>query len=47
VGKRTEFMAGTFEFQDKLVQIVEKNGRQVIATRPNAEQDELENAPVF
>ena len=47
VGKRTQFMAGTFEFQDRLVQIVEKNGKEVIATRPNAEQDELENAPVF
>jgi hypothetical protein len=29
------------------VQVVEKNGKEVIATRSNAEQDELENAPVF
>lgn len=47
VGKRKELLAGTFELQDKPVQIVEKDGREVIATRSNAEQDELENAPVF
>ena len=47
VGKRKELLAGTFDFQDKPVQIVEKNGQEIIATRSNAEQDELENAPVF
>ena len=47
VGKRKEFLAGSFEVQDKPVQIVDRNGREVIATRSGAEQDELEQAPVF
>lgn len=47
VGKRKEFLAGSFELQDKTLRLVDKNGLQVIATRPDAEHDELENAPVF
>lgn len=47
VGKRKEFLAGTFEVQDKPVQVVERNGQQVISTRSGAEHDELEQAPVF
>lgn len=47
VGKRKELLAGTFEFQDKLVQLVDKNGQEIISTRTDAEQDELENAPAF
>ena len=47
VGQRREFLAGTFEVQDKPVQIVDRNGTEVIATRSEAEHDELEQAPVF
>lgn len=47
VGKRKEFLAGTFEVQEKPVQVVEHNGREIIATDPNAEHDQLEQAPVF
>jgi hypothetical protein len=47
VGKRKEFLAGTFEVQDKPVQIVGRNGQEIIATRSEADQDELEQAPVF
>lgn len=47
VGQRKEFMAGSFDFQDKPLQIVDQNGSEIISTRPNADHDELENAPVF
>ena len=47
VGKRKELLAGSFEFQNKPLQVVERNGQEVIATQANAEHDELENAPVF
>jgi hypothetical protein len=47
VGKRKEFLAGTFEVQDKPVQIVDRNGNEIIATRSEADHDELEQAPVF
>lgn len=47
VGKRKEFLAGSFEVQEKPVQVVDRNGREVIATRAEADQDELEHAPVF
>ena len=47
VGKRKEHLAGSFDFQDKPLQVVERNGQEVIATHANAEHDELENAPVF
>lgn len=47
VGKRKEFLAGSFELQEKLVQVVDRNGREIIATRSEADQDELEQAPVF
>lgn len=47
VGKRKEYLAGSFDFQDKPLQVVERNGQEVIATHANAEHDELENAPVF
>ncbi len=47
VGQRKEFMAGSFDFQDKLLQIVRQNGNEIISTRQNADRDELENAPVF
>lgn len=47
VGKRREFLASTFEVQDKPVQVLERDGREIISTRPDAGQDELEQAPVF
>lgn len=47
VGKRTELLAGTFEVQDKPLQIVSRDGREIIATNPEANHDELEQAPVF
>ena len=47
VGKRKEFLAGTFEVQEKPVQVVDRNGREIISTRAEADQDELEQAPVF
>ncbi|HSL43162.1 MAG TPA: hypothetical protein VK897_07005 [Anaerolineales bacterium] len=47
VGKRKERLASTFDVQDKSVQVVERDGKEFIATRPNAEHDELEQAPIF
>ena len=47
IGKRKEFLAGTFEVQDKPVQVLQQDGREIISTRPDAEHDELEQAPVF
>ncbi len=47
VGKRKELLASTFEVQEKLVQVLEQNGREIISTRPDADHDELEQAPVF
>jgi hypothetical protein len=47
VGKRKEFLAGTFEVQETSVQVLEQNGREIISTRTDADHDELEQAPVF
>ena len=47
IGKRREFLAGTFDVQDKPLQIVDRNGKEIIATRTDADHDELEQAPVF
>jgi hypothetical protein len=47
VGKRKEFLAGTFEVQDKPVQVLARNGQELISTRPEADHDELEQAPLF
>lgn len=47
VGKRKELLASTFEVQEKLVQVMEWNGGEIISTRPDADHDELEQAPVF
>jgi hypothetical protein len=47
VGKRKEFLAGTFEVQDKPVQVLERDGQEIISTRAEANHDELEQAPVF
>ena len=45
-GRRKEFMAGTFE-EGRDVQIVTRDGKEFIATNPNADRDNLEPAPVF
>ena len=47
IGKRKEFLAGTFEVQEKPVQVLKRNGKEIIATRPDADHDELEQTPVF
>ena len=46
IGARKEFWAGTFD-QAKTVQLVSRAGKEFIATRAEAEHDELESAPVF
>jgi hypothetical protein len=45
-GKRKELMAGTFD-QGKPLQIVSRDGKEVVSTRDGAEHDELEQVPVF
>jgi hypothetical protein len=47
VGKRKQLWASTFEVQDKPVQVLNRNGREIISTHAGAEHDELEGAPVF
>jgi len=47
VGKRKEFLAGTFEVQEQPLQIINRDGKEIISTSPNADHDELEQAPVF
>jgi hypothetical protein len=47
IGKRKEFLAGTFEVGDQPVQVLDRNGKEIIATRAEADHDELEQAPVF
>ena len=47
IGKRTEFLASTFEVQQKPVQVLNHAGREIISTRSDADHDELEQAPVF
>jgi hypothetical protein len=47
VGHRKEFLAGSFDLQGNPLQILKQNGGEIISTRPNADHDELENAPVF
>ncbi len=47
VGKRKELLASTFEVQERPVQVFQQNGREIISTRPEADHDELEQAPVF
>jgi len=46
IGVRKEFWAGTFD-ESKAVQVVTRDGKELIATRAGAEHDELESAPVF
>jgi len=46
IGARKEFWAGTFD-QAKTVQLVTHNGKDFIATRAEAEHDELESTPIY
>ncbi len=46
VGARKEFWAGTFD-EAKAVQLVTRAGKDFIATRAEAEHDELESALIF
>jgi hypothetical protein len=47
IGQRKEFLAGTFEVQEKPVQLLNRDGKEIISTRSDADHDELEHAPVF
>jgi hypothetical protein len=47
IGKRKEFLAGTFEIQDEPVKIINRDGKEIIGTRADADHDELDQAPVF
>jgi hypothetical protein len=47
VGKRKEFLAGSFDVQNEPVRVVDRNGQEIISTRAEADRDELEQAPVF
>ncbi len=47
IGKRKEFLASTFDVQEKPVQVLNRDGKEIIATYPNADHDDLEQAPVF
>ena len=46
VGERKELLASTFELR-KPVQVINRNGKEIISTREGADRDELEQAPVF
>ncbi len=46
VGTRKELMASTFDL-GKPVQVVTRNGKEILSTSADAEHDELESAPVF
>lgn len=46
VGKRREYLAGTFEVA-KPIRVISREGRDFISTRDEGDRDELEQAPVF
>ena len=46
VGTRKEFMASTFDL-GKAVQVLTRNGKDIISTSAEADHDELGNVPVF
>jgi len=46
IGVRKEFWAGSFD-EAKAVQMVTRDGKEFIATRAEAEHDELESALIF
>jgi hypothetical protein len=45
-GQRKPLLASTFE-EGKPVQVLSRDGKEIISTRRDAEHDELEQAPVF
>jgi hypothetical protein len=45
-GSRKEFLGGMFEV-GKPVLVLSRDGREILATREDAERDELENVPFF
>jgi|SRR5215217_7069263 len=45
-GQRKQLLAGTFE-QGKPLQIVQRDGKEFVSTRENADHDELEQVPMF
>ena len=47
VGKRKEFLAGSFDVQENPVQVLEHDGQEILSTRAGADHDELEQAPLF
>ena len=47
VGRRKEFLAGSFDVQDKSVQVLDRNGTEIISTRSESDHDELDQAPFF
>lgn len=46
LGQRKALLAGTFD-EGKPVQLVSRDGKDIIATSTTADHDELEQAPVF
>jgi len=46
VGTRKVLMASTFDL-GKLVQVVTRNGKEILSTSADADHDQLESAPVF
>ncbi|MGE5249223.1 MAG: hypothetical protein ACM3QS_03325, partial [Bacteroidota bacterium] len=45
-GRRRELWASTFETGPQ-VQVVSRDGRDLISTQPDAKQDELQGVPLF
>ncbi|MEW6028032.1 MAG: hypothetical protein ACOYZ8_15080 [Chloroflexota bacterium] len=45
-GRRRELWAGTFD-TGKAVQAISRNGKEILATRAEADRDELEGVPVL
>ena len=45
-GIRREFWAGTFD-EGKLVEVVARDGKELLATRAESDHDDLAPAPVF
>jgi hypothetical protein len=45
-GRRKELWAGSFEI-GKPVNVIAKDGKEVLSTRPDAQRDELEGVPFF
>jgi hypothetical protein len=47
IGRRKEFLASTFDVEENPVQVLNRDGKEIISTRSDADHDELERAPVF